>query len=107
MSTRPDRAAGPARLEIDDLVVSFGGVRAVDHVTLHAEPGSIVGLIGPNGSGKTTVLDAVSGLVAPTSGAVRVDGAEVGDYLPGGEGSGSNSGGGFNLSGGINSIFGN
>jgi ABC-type branched-subunit amino acid transport system ATPase component len=69
-------------LEIDDLVVSFGGVRAVDHVTLHAEPGSIVGLIGPNGSGKTTVLDAVSGLVAPTSGAVRVDGAEVGDYLP-------------------------
>jgi ABC-type branched-subunit amino acid transport system ATPase component len=82
MSARPDGAPGPARLAIDDLVVSFGGVRAVDHVTLTAEPGSIVGLIGPNGSGKTTVLDAVSGLVAPTSGVVRVDDVEVGDYLP-------------------------
>jgi ABC-type branched-subunit amino acid transport system ATPase component len=75
-------AGGPLGLEIDDLVVSFGGVRAVDHVSLVAEPGSIVGLIGPNGSGKTTVLDAVSGLVAPASGHVRVGGADVGDFLP-------------------------
>jgi ABC-type branched-subunit amino acid transport system ATPase component len=82
MSRAPDRTPGPARLEIEDLVVSFGGVRAVDHVTLTARPGSIVGLIGPNGSGKTTVLDAVSGLVSPTSGRVRVDTEEVGDYLP-------------------------
>ena len=73
---------GPLRLEIDDLVVSFGGVRAVDHVSLVAEPGSIVGLIGPNGSGKTTVLDAVSGLVTPASGHVRVGGEDIGDYLP-------------------------
>jgi ABC-type branched-subunit amino acid transport system ATPase component len=73
---------GPLRLEIDDLVVSFGGVRAVDHVSLVAEPGSIMGLIGPNGSGKTTVLDAVSGLVSPVSGHVRVGGEDIGDYLP-------------------------
>ena len=39
-----------------------------------AEPGSIVGLIGPNGSGKTTILDAISGLVTPRSGTIRVDG---------------------------------
>jgi ABC-type branched-subunit amino acid transport system ATPase component len=82
MSTRPGRGGGPARLDVEDLVVSFGGVRAVDHVSLHAEPGAIVGLIGPNGSGKTTVLDAVSGLVAPTSGALLVDGEDIGDYLP-------------------------
>ena len=74
--------SGPARLEIEDLVVSFGGVRAVDHVSLVAEPGTIVGLIGPNGSGKTTLLDAVSGLVTPTSGVVRVDGESLWDFLP-------------------------
>jgi ABC-type branched-subunit amino acid transport system ATPase component len=73
---------GPARLEIVDLVVSFGGVRAVDHVSLVAEPGAIVGLIGPNGSGKTTVLDAVSGLVTPSAGRVLVDGEDLADYLP-------------------------
>ncbi|HZP31158.1 MAG TPA: ATP-binding cassette domain-containing protein [Acidimicrobiia bacterium] len=63
-------------------MVAFGGVRAVDGVTLHAEPGSIVGLIGPNGSGKTTVLDAISGFVTPRAGSIRVDGEDVGDYLP-------------------------
>jgi ABC-type branched-subunit amino acid transport system ATPase component len=73
---------GPARLEIEDLVVSFGGLRAVDHVSLVAEPGRIVGLIGPNGSGKTTVLDAVSGFVAPSAGRVRIDGENLADYLP-------------------------
>jgi len=81
MSPRRDDR-GPARLEIEDLVVSFGGVRAVDHLSLVAEPGRIVGLIGPNGSGKTTVLDAVSGLVSPASGHVRVDGEDLWDFLP-------------------------
>jgi ABC-type branched-subunit amino acid transport system ATPase component len=75
-------ATGPARLEIEDLVVAFGGVRAVDHVSMTAEPGSIVGLIGPNGSGKTTILDSISGLVTPRSGTIRVDGESLGDYLP-------------------------
>jgi ABC-type branched-subunit amino acid transport system ATPase component len=82
VTSRSNAAAGPAGLQIDDLVVSFGGVRAVDHVSLSAEPGSIVGLIGPNGSGKTTLLDAVSGLVTPESGTIRVDGEDLADYLP-------------------------
>ena len=47
-----------------------------------AEPGSIVGLIGPNGSGKTTTLDAVSGNVRGGQGSVRVDGVDLADYLP-------------------------
>ena len=51
------------RLEVDDVAVTFGGLRALDGVSLTAEPGTIVGLIGPNGSGKTTLLDAVSGIV--------------------------------------------
>lgn len=73
---------GPAGLEVEELVVDFGGVRAVDRASLAAAPGSIVGLIGPNGSGKTTMLDAVSGLVRPVAGSIRVGGEEVVDYLP-------------------------
>jgi ABC-type branched-subunit amino acid transport system ATPase component len=77
-----ERGSGPARLEVEDLVVAFGGVRAVDGVTFTVEPGSIVGLIGPNGSGKTTVLDAISGFVTPRAGSIRVDGEDIGDFLP-------------------------
>ena len=61
---------GPARLDVSDLVVSFGGLLAVDKVSLSVEPGTIVGLIGANGSGKTTLLDTVSGMVTPTEGLV-------------------------------------
>jgi ABC-type branched-subunit amino acid transport system ATPase component len=73
---------GPARLQVRDLVVAFGGLRAVDGVSFTAEPGAIVGLIGPNGSGKTTTLDAISGNVTPRAGSVTVDGEEMTDYLP-------------------------
>ncbi len=71
-----------ALLEVDGLHVHFGGVKAVQGVSLRAEPGSIVGLIGPNGSGKTTLLDAISGLVTPQDGSIRVDGEELVEYLP-------------------------
>jgi ABC-type branched-subunit amino acid transport system ATPase component len=67
---------------VEDLVVAFGGLRAVDDVSLRAGPGDIVGLIGANGSGKTTLLDAVTGLVAPRAGSVRIDGEDIVDYLP-------------------------
>ncbi len=72
---------GPAHLEVEDLVVRFGGLRAVDHVSFDVPPAAVVGLVGPNGSGKTTTLDAVSGLVTPEAGSVRVDGEEIGDLL--------------------------
>jgi len=81
-SGRKTRGEGPARLEIRELVVTFGGLRAVDDVSASVEPGSIVGLIGPNGSGKTTLLDAVSGIVAPTAGTLRLDGEDLADYIP-------------------------
>jgi len=71
-----------AALSVEDLVVSFGGLRAVDHVTLGVDPGTTVALIGANGSGKTTLLDAVSGIVAADSGTVRVDGEDLSDLLP-------------------------
>jgi ABC-type branched-subunit amino acid transport system ATPase component len=78
----PEFPPGPARLEVRDLAVTFGGVHAVRDVSLTAEPGAIVGLIGANGSGKTTTLDVVSGLVTPDTGSVRLDGVDLAEYLP-------------------------
>ncbi|MCU1460747.1 MAG: transporter related [Acidimicrobiales bacterium] len=71
-----------ARLVIDDVRVSFGGVRALDGVSFAVEPGQIVGLIGPNGSGKTTLLDVVSGQLRPSSGRIVLDDEDLVDYLP-------------------------
>jgi ABC-type branched-subunit amino acid transport system ATPase component len=64
-------------LEVDSLTVGFGGLIAVDGLTLTAPPGRITGLIGPNGAGKTTVFNACSGLVTPRSGKVRLSGRDV------------------------------
>ena len=64
-------------LAIDDLVVRFGGVTAVDHFSLHAPLGSITGLIGPNGAGKSTTFNSVSGLNRPTSGTVTFGGEDL------------------------------
>ncbi len=72
----------PAELTVDGLTVHFGGVHALNGVTFRAEPGEIVGLIGANGSGKTTTLDVISGLVAPQAGTVRLDGIDLVEYLP-------------------------
>jgi ABC-type branched-subunit amino acid transport system ATPase component len=75
-------ATGPARLDIEDVVVAFGGLQAVAGVSLSVAPGAIVGLIGANGSGKTTLLDAVSGLVSPKAGILRLDSEDLADYIP-------------------------
>jgi ABC-type branched-subunit amino acid transport system ATPase component len=72
----------PAHLGVENLSVRFGGIHALNGVSFEAEPGAIVGLIGANGSGKTTTLDVISGLVAPQSGSVRLDGTDLAEYLP-------------------------
>jgi branched-chain amino acid transport system ATP-binding protein len=64
-------------LEIKDLVVTYGAVRALDNVTLRSERGSITAVLGANGAGKTTLLRAISGLVRPRSGEIAVDGRNV------------------------------
>lgn len=69
-------------LEVDDLLVAFGGVHALDGVDLTVERGSVTGLIGPNGAGKTTLIDAVTGFVPPTRGAVRFDGRDLAGLAP-------------------------
>jgi ABC-type branched-subunit amino acid transport system ATPase component/branched-subunit amino acid ABC-type transport system permease component len=67
----------PMTLEVDGLTVGFGGLIAVDGLSLTVPPGRITGLIGPNGAGKTTVFNACSGLVTPRSGKVRLSDRDV------------------------------
>ena len=66
-----------AVIEMVHLVKRFGAFTAVDDLSLAVEPGEIFGLLGPNGSGKTTTVNMVSGLSAPTSGQVRVMGLDL------------------------------
>lgn len=61
-------------LEIRNLTVRFGGLKALDDVSFTVDRGEIVGLIGPNGAGKTTVFNAVSRFVPPSSGTIRFEG---------------------------------
>jgi ABC-2 type transport system ATP-binding protein len=64
-------------IELRALCKSFGTLHAVDHLTLAIEQGEIFGLLGPNGSGKTTTINLISGLSTPTSGEVQVMGYDV------------------------------
>ena len=64
-------------LTLENLSKHFGGVRAVDDVTLTIKEGEIFGLIGPNGSGKSTTVNLITGLYTPTAGTVTLDGWDL------------------------------
>lgn len=66
-----------ALLEIEELVVSFDGFRAIDGVSLTVEAGELRFLIGPNGAGKTTLVDVITGLTKATAGSVTFEGEEL------------------------------
>jgi len=72
-----------AGLSVENLAVRFGGLKAVDGVTLAAPMGRITGLIGPNGAGKTTTFNSCSGLNRPSSGTIRFHGRDVSRQSPG------------------------
>jgi branched-chain amino acid transport system ATP-binding protein len=64
-------------LEVHNLTVRYGGVVAVDQVSLHASQGEVVTLIGANGAGKSTTIRAISRMLDPASGTVAFDGADI------------------------------
>jgi branched-chain amino acid transport system permease protein len=77
LTLRPLDSGAPMALEVRGLCKYFGGLKAVDGVDLQVRRGGVHALIGPNGSGKTTMLNVVTGLYRPTAGAISVDGVDV------------------------------
>ena len=66
-----------ALLEVTNLGISFGGLRAVDSLNLSIEKGQLYGLIGPNGAGKTTAFNLLTGVYKPTEGIIKLDGKNI------------------------------
>ena len=79
---RESLAVPPRALEMHDVVVEFGGTRALNGVSLAVHPGEVVGLIGPNGAGKTTLIDAATGFVGIRSGRILLDGKPITGLSP-------------------------
>ncbi len=69
-------------LEMQSVVMQFGGVTAVDELSLHVGKGEIIALIGPNGAGKTTAFNCITGIYQPTSGAVLFEGRNLRGLSP-------------------------
>lgn len=66
-----------ALLEVQNLGISFGGLRAVDDFSLSIKKGQLYGLIGPNGAGKTTVFNLLTGVYKPNEGIIKLDGKDI------------------------------
>src|SRR5438105_11942911 len=73
---------GGATLELDRLTAGYDGAPVVRGLSLTVGPGEVVALLGPNGAGKTTTLRAISGLVKPAGGVIRLDGADLAGASP-------------------------
>ncbi|MCR5187498.1 MAG: ABC transporter ATP-binding protein [Treponema sp.] len=72
-------------LRMENVTMQFGGVVAVNNLSLQVNKGEIVSLIGPNGAGKTTAFNVVTGVYAPTNGAVYFNGKEIVENFPRGK----------------------
>ena len=72
----------PAMIRVENLHLHFGGIRAVDGVTVEIEEGSITGLIGPNGAGKTTLFNVIAGVYPPSEGRVFLQEQEITGLKP-------------------------
>jgi len=67
----------PYLLEVQDITLDFGGLRALDGASLQVHGGAIAGLIGPNGAGKTTLFNVIAGYYEPRAGRVHLDGRDI------------------------------
>ncbi|HET6810260.1 MAG TPA: MFS transporter [Acidimicrobiales bacterium] len=73
---------GPSALAVQEISVSFGGIRAVDGASFTVHQGEVLGLIGPNGAGKTTIFDAISGFVPIGGGRIRLGSTDITGWSP-------------------------
>jgi len=73
---------GPALLKVTDLKKSYGAIRAVGGVSFDVRPGEIFGVIGPNGSGKTTMFNSVLGQITPDTGRIELNGRDITNLSP-------------------------
>jgi branched-chain amino acid transport system permease protein len=76
-ATSPAVAAGEPLLVVRDVVMQFGGLKALDTVSIEVMPRTVHGLIGPNGSGKSTTMNVLTGIYTPTSGDVLFEGSSI------------------------------
>lgn len=65
------------KLEIDDISLSFGGIRALRNISFNVRRGEIFAVIGPNGAGKTSLINSINGFYRPQSGTIRLDGKDI------------------------------
>lgn len=78
----PASAARILMLQVDDIQLAFGGVKALSGVSVHAEKGKITSVIGPNGAGKTSLFNVISGFYTPQAGRVTLDGEDISAMKP-------------------------
>ena len=76
-ATAADTEAATPLVDIRDLSIAFGGIKAVDHASVDLYPGEVVGLLGHNGAGKSTLIKILSGAYKRDSGTIRIDGEEA------------------------------
>ena len=69
-------------LQVQDVTMQFGGLRAIDNVSFHVDEAEIFGLIGPNGAGKTTLFNVITANYKPTSGSVTLAGTSLKGLKP-------------------------
>jgi branched-chain amino acid transport system permease protein len=82
LQLKPATVGGDIVLEVKGLAKHFGGLKAVDEVDIAVKRGGVHALIGPNGSGKTTTLNVLSGLYKATSGTITLDGTDITNMPP-------------------------
>jgi branched-chain amino acid transport system ATP-binding protein len=78
----PVEAVEPPQLAAVDVSKRFGGVRAIEGVTIEVKRGEIISIIGPNGAGKTSLLNVISGFYRPSSGVIRFEGRDITNTRP-------------------------
>ena len=71
-----------ALLEVKNLSISFGGLKAVDNFHINIEKGQLYGLIGPNGAGKTTIFNLLTGVYKPNAGSIVLDDVNITGKVP-------------------------